>query len=143
MICPSAMARDGAVIRPEGVGDVAPAPIIVPTVGAAVRPLSPVHLRAVRLINDDSEIRWVRRSREGWRWRDGVDAAIGEESERYRVTFDVSGLVRVTECSQRYLVYSAADQAGDAQHGATVKISVQQLGTRAASMPASIILTIA
>jgi hypothetical protein len=31
-------------------------------------------------------VRWVRRSRAGWRWIDGADVPLAEEAERYLVT---------------------------------------------------------
>lgn len=53
--------------------------------GASVLPPSPVHLRAEVLAGGGALIRWMRRSRIGWRWQDGVDVPLGEEAEAYRV----------------------------------------------------------
>lgn len=54
--------------------------------GRAIRPLSPVHGRW----SDDGAggltIDWVRRSRSGFAWRDGIDVPLGEDGELYRVS---------------------------------------------------------
>jgi hypothetical protein len=54
--------------------------------GEAMRPPSPVHLRAERRTNGDLALSWVRRSRNGWVWLSGSDTPLGEESESYRLT---------------------------------------------------------
>lgn len=51
-----------------------------------LRPLSPVHLRAVRLENGDIEFSWIRRTRiDGDLW-EVQDVPLGEESEEYVVS---------------------------------------------------------
>jgi hypothetical protein len=47
-------------------------------------PLAPCHLDAVDLGGGDWSVTWVRRTRRGGAWRDGVEASLGEASERYR-----------------------------------------------------------
>lgn len=56
-----------------------------PVTGASVVPPAPVRLRAEILPDGGALLRWVRRSRTGWRWQDGADAPLGEELERYQV----------------------------------------------------------
>ena len=51
----------------------------------ALRPLSPVHLKAEFDASGNLRLRWIRRSRRGFAWIDGVDVPLGETSEEYRV----------------------------------------------------------
>lgn len=53
--------------------------------GASVLPPSPVHLRIAAEPGGATRLSWIRRSRAGWRWVDGVDAPLGEETEAYQV----------------------------------------------------------
>ena len=69
-------------------------------------------------------MRWTRRSRAGWRWIDGVDAPLGEERERYRVTL-ASG--REVECDAPALWVPDADRG---------RVEVRQRGTVAESRAA-------
>ncbi|MHA0317613.1 phage tail protein [Sphingomonas melonis] len=114
----------------SGVGDAAaPATAEVIVTGASVAPPSPVHLGLQRDAGSGRRLGWIRRSRAGWTWRDGLDAAVGEESERYRVTIERPvGGVRSVETTAPTL----SIEAGDA--GAVV--SVVQQGTLAISSPA-------
>jgi hypothetical protein len=102
--------------------------------GCSVVPPSPVHLRWAAAGDGGAEVSWVRRSRNGWRWIDGADAPLGEESERYRVTIASGGSERVLETG----VASTAVAAGERAAGVTV--TVRQLGSFGASPPASITL---
>ncbi|MET4896189.1 phage tail protein [Sphingomonadaceae bacterium jetA1] len=54
--------------------------------GLSVCPPAPVHWRCRRGADGRVTLGWTRRSRNGWRWIDGVDAPLGEEVERYRLT---------------------------------------------------------
>jgi hypothetical protein len=105
--------------------------------GEALRPPAPVHLRARREASGDISLRWVPRSRAGWAWRDGGDAPLAEESERYEVTIIGPSFTRRTEVSAPALLYSAAEQAMDGAAG-EVNVSVVQIGTHARSRPAMI-----
>jgi Putative phage tail protein len=98
--------------------------------GQALLPPSPVHLSATRLANGDTEIRWVRRSRDGWRWIDGVDAPVGEEAESYRIdlTPDV-GAARAEQTSGALLTYANAERMVDIGNSATaMTVAVRQNG---------------
>lgn len=53
--------------------------------GTSVLPPAPVHLRAETTSGGEILLRWTRRSRAGWRWQDGVEAPLGEETEQYRI----------------------------------------------------------
>ena len=70
-----------ARVLASGVGDEAAAVADAAVDGASVRPPSVARLRW-----DGEMVRWIRRSRAGWRWSDGADAALAEEFERYLVT---------------------------------------------------------
>lgn len=102
----------------------------------ALRPLSPVHLQAVWQPNGDIAVTWVRRSRAGFDWIDGVDAPLAEESEQYRVDIlDGAGMVRrAIPASAPTVLYSAAQQTADfGAQSATLTLSVTQLSAAAGS----------
>jgi hypothetical protein len=90
----------------------------------ALRPLAPVHVRAVR---DGSgvTIRWVRRTRaEGDSWTGEVP--LGEDSERYEVDI-ISGavVVRTLSTATPTIHYAAADELADfgvTQSSLTVRV---------------------
>ena len=106
--------------------------------GEAMRPPSPVHLRARRLANGDLALGWVRRSRTGWVWLSGSETPLGEEAEAYRLTLAGEGFERsLTLASPAYL-YTAAEQSADGLAG-PLEIEVVQLGTSAPSRPASLV----
>lgn len=99
--------------------------------GEALIPPSPVHLRVER-VGDELAVRWVRRSRAGWRWTSGSDVPMAEESERYAVrVLDGDRLVRGAEVAEPAWTYSAAMVAADGVAGTMVTIEVAQVGTRA------------
>lgn len=109
----------GGAMQFKGVGPSELASAVVP-VGAAVtaqalRPLAPVHLRAVREPGGGIAISWVRRSRQAFDWLDGGDAPLAEESERYVVRLQPDGgAERVSESTTPDFIYSAAEQLADA-----------------------------
>jgi hypothetical protein len=102
--------------------------------GLSVAPPAPVHLREI-LGEDGPEIHWVRRSRTGWRWIDGIDAPLGEEAERYRVTIAPSGAPeRIVETSEPRVLLDAGERADG------VTVTVRQVGSLGLSAPAAITL---
>lgn len=105
--------------------------------GQAVLPPAPVHGVAMMLANGDIDVRWVRRSRNGWRWLDGVDVPLVEEAERYRVTLTPDhGLPRTIEQAESRFTYSASARAADRAGGATqVIVSISQAGSFGLSRP--------
>ena len=117
-------------VRAIGTGDGGSAPATIDFAGNADRPLAPVFLRYTR-DGADVVFGWVRRSRVGFAWLDGVDAPLGEGGESYRVEVQRGGLpvrtVTVAEPAWRYL---AADRAADGTaSGVSVVVSVTQLGS--------------
>ena len=94
--------------------------------GNGLRPLSPVHLRAVAS-GGDIGLSWVRRTRlEGDSW-EGSDVPLAEESERYHLSvWHNAALVREIEVSEATWAYTAAMQADDGVSGA-VEVRVAQV----------------
>ena len=118
----------------SGVGDAAPVEAELVVTGVSVAPPAPVHVRLERLADSSSRVNWVRRSRAGWRWSDGLDAPLGEESERYRVTITRSdGGVGIVETATPWISIEAGEAIAD--------IAVAQQGTLALSPPARLVPT--
>jgi Putative phage tail protein len=138
-------ALEGVRIMATGIADGSAPPIsIAGSVGASLRPLSPVHLRAERMASGDVEITWIRRSRAGWRWLDGLDVPLSEERELYRVTIAPNvGAMRVLDVELSSYTYSVAERAADQLAGATsLTLTVSQVGARGISNPAVTTLTL-
>jgi Putative phage tail protein len=138
-----ASAVGGVKVMAVGVGDSAGVVVDGPeSVGASVRPLSPVNLKESAQ-GADRLLQWTRRSRAGWPWRDLVDAPIGEESERYRVTKVASGRPNaVVDVDASSWTYAASERAADFAAGAThALISVVQIGALSLSQPAQIMIS--
>jgi Putative phage tail protein len=133
-IIPGVRVMATGVSDPVGVIAVGPSDI-----GAAARPVSPAHLSA-QTAGADIGIAWVRRSREGWRWADGVDVPVGEENERYRLTKVAAGRPDfIAEVFTPGWIYLAAERAADQAAGAAIAtISVVQVGSLGVSRPVSI-----
>lgn len=94
--------------------------------GEAMRPVSPVHLRA--WLRSDGSLRctWVRRSRRGWAWLDGVDAPLDCSMERYRISLQGSTILLEQETSVPEAQFSAQEVV--ALGGGTADLSVVQVG---------------
>ncbi|HEX8223936.1 MAG TPA: phage tail protein [Allosphingosinicella sp.] len=107
--------------------------------GEALRPPSPVHLRAERLANGDLALGWTRRSRSGWVWLSGSDTPLGEETEAYRLTLAGEGFERSLVLASPACLYTAAEQSADGLAG-PLSIELVQLGTSAPSRPASLVI---
>ena len=108
----------------------------------ALLPPSPVRLVASRQANGDTQINWVRRSRIGWRWLDGSDAPLGEESEAYRLTLTPTiGTARIVTPATADYLYTAAMRAADIATGATaLSLTIQQSGQFGQSRPSMIFI---
>lgn len=114
-----------------GVGDADPVETTVMVTGRSATPPAPVALHAVPA-SGGRLLRWTRRSRAGWRWRDGTDAPIGEGVERYQLRIMVAGApdtVAMSDAPEWFLEGPAA---------ATVE--VRQAGDHGLSPPATMIL---
>ncbi len=98
-------------IRARGPGDGDAPPIQNLTVtGLALRPLSPVHLRARRLADDSIHLLWTRRSRNGFAWIDRSDAPLAEEREHYELRISAAGNMLVLEASTSETVIGMIEQ---------------------------------
>ncbi len=119
------------VIKAVGAGEdpVSIAPIdLIPT-GAALRPLSPVAMTVTAQPGGDLAIGWTRRSRAGFAWIDATDAPLAEESEAYRVTVMLGGVVMrtVTVAAPQWLYTATAQAADRASAAGEATIAVAQL----------------
>jgi hypothetical protein len=131
-------------ILASGIGDADPATAGCVIGGLAVRPLSPVHLAAERQADGAIRLRWIRRSREGWNWPDGIETPLGEEREAYRliVTPDRGARWHV-ELDRPETAFSASQLTALRTQGATrPSCEITQLGRMAASLPSAINITL-
>ncbi|HEX9932879.1 MAG TPA: hypothetical protein VGB08_08575, partial [Allosphingosinicella sp.] len=103
----------------------------------ALRPPPPVHLRAAQEADGALAVSWVRRSRLGGAWASGGDAPLGEESEVYLATVAGGGASRTFTLAAPAFVYPAAERQADGI-SYPVTITVSQVGTHAASRPATL-----
>jgi hypothetical protein len=115
----------------ESLGDVGAQTLVF--AAQALRPLSPAGLTAAIQANGDTLCSWIRRSRAGFDWIDGVDAPLAEDSEQYQITVLANGVaVRQITAAVSFYVYAAADRAADAAFGA-LAIRVSQVSAQVGS----------
>jgi hypothetical protein len=128
----------GATIRVAafGLADTgSEAATLIPT-GEALRPPCPVHLRAVTGSDGSLRCTWVRRSRRGWAWLDGVDAPLDCSVERYRITLMGTSASTEIESNTPEIEIDAAEVS---RLGAgIIQIDVVQVGDFAISRPATL-----
>ena len=120
-------------IMASGPGDVS-GPVEVTTAlrGISIVPPSPVQLDWSEVGDGTAAVRWVRRSRIGWRWIDRVDAPLGEERELYRVLLTQGGVARNVEMTSPALSLAESERIGG------VTLDVRQVGALGESPPARI-----
>ncbi len=130
---PVAALNNDVTVLASGLGDSVPVAASVAVTGASVLPPAPVHLAAARESDGSVMLSWVRRSRQGWHWIDGVDVPLVEESERYRIAIHPpTGLASEMETTAPVATLAAsACPAGS-------MIEVAQIGNAGASRPAAI-----
>ncbi|HVJ03794.1 MAG TPA: phage tail protein, partial [Sphingomonas sp.] len=129
-----AAALGGAVrLLAQGSGDETAAEAESAITGVSVLPLAPAQLRLARS-PDGGELRWVRRSRTGWGWIDGVDAPLGEEAERYRITISTAAGERIEETAEALTRLTGAERVAGA------RVEVRQIGARGLSPAAAMIV---
>jgi hypothetical protein len=81
--------------------------------GRALKPYSPVQIAGER-DGDDLIISWVRRTRIGGEWKDGVDVPLSETTEQYEINIlDGLDVVRTLTSTTPTVTYTAADQTTD------------------------------
>lgn len=119
----------------SGIGDTAgPVASDCAILGGSVRPPSPAQVR-LETLDGTPTLSWGRRSRAGFRWIDGGDVPLVEESEAYRVTITpLVGGVRDVTTAER----GCALDPGEAVSGTVVEI--RQIGTFGESLPAMFLL---
>ena len=126
------VAEVGASVRLAaiGLGDVEPVEAAMTVRGEALVPPSPVHLSARGDGSGGWAIGWTRRSRSGWRWSNGGDVPLAEESERYAVrVLDGDVVVRSAETIMPGWTYDAGMIAADGVAGRMLAVEVRQVGT--------------
>jgi hypothetical protein len=99
--------------------------------GRNLKPFAPVHVKGSRDGSGNLTISWIRRSRIGGEWRDGVDIALGEESEKYEVDImSGSTIKRTIALTSPSASYSAAEQTTDfGSPQSSVKVRAYQLSS--------------
>ena len=81
--------------------------------GLGLRPLSPVHVRGVK-VSGDIVLSWVRRTRWGGDSWETIEVPLAEDSEHYEVDVLMDGnVVRTLSAQSPSVVYGAADQIAD------------------------------
>jgi hypothetical protein len=139
LAAPAGSAGGEARIAAHGVGDPPEGALAArPITCEALRPPSPVHL-AAEPSDGGLMLRWVRRSRQGWAWPSEGDTPLGEESERYRIEIAGEGFGRTATVTEPFYLYSAAERAADG--GGPALVTIVQLGTFAASRPATLLVS--
>jgi hypothetical protein len=110
--------------------------VTVQATGESLRPPPPVRLDAMPGGSGDLLLSWVRRSRRGWAWIDGIDTPLGENREEYRIT--ISGPLGSFErtSTQPELTVTATELAPVGSGEATVE--VRQIGDWGPSRPAQV-----
>jgi hypothetical protein len=94
----------------------------------ALRPLSPVQLRATRA-TDGVQISWIRRTRrDGDSWAAG-DVPLGEEREAYAIDIlSGSTVLRTLDAAEQTVLYPAADEIADfGAAQSSLSVSIAQL----------------
>jgi hypothetical protein len=139
----AAQVGDGAAtIAAIGLADPDPVYAAVADPGLSRRPLSPVHGLVREKPDGSLSCVWCRRSRGSWRWLDGVETPLNEQSEAYLVgvgSTDAPDLRWETALPQ--LELDAAGWAAVRSAHAGKPLWVRQVGTFALS-PALLLTTI-
>ncbi len=128
--------RDNANIAAIGLADDEPVYAPLTNGGIATKPLAPVHGSARESAAGGLELCWIRRARGAWNWPDGVDAALVEQSESYRVGLGTVAAPDLTwDVSDPQLLIDASTHAGLQTNHAGKPFWVRQIGTHALSDP--------
>jgi len=123
----------------SGVGDTEPVEARCVLAGRSVLPPSPVGLRVALAGDGNAAVRWIRRSRAGWRWIDGGDVPLGEDAEVHVVRIvSATGAVRTVETSVSSVTVTGAERSAG-----PVAVEVRQRGLFGLSAPARIMVAAA
>lgn len=124
----------GTAIVGIGLGDAEPVHAPIANPGITLRPLAPVHPRALRLADGALALGWTRRARGAWNWPDEVDAPLVEQAESYRVGLGpVDAPLLAWEVSAPELSIPAATLAPLASAHPGAALWVRQAGNSALS----------
>jgi len=97
---------------------------------ASLAPPSPVHATLRRRSDGHVELRWTRRVRGGWQWRDGIDQPLVEETELYEIGQGPIGAPTfVRRSSKPFAEFASSEIENDGS------VWVRQIGTYASSTP--------
>ncbi|MFS2110733.1 phage tail protein [Sphingomonas sp. Sphisp140] len=120
----------------EGAADMGdPATARATVDGISLLPLAPVHLAAQPLPEGGVQLRWTRRSRRDWLWRDHIDVTPEPDGERYRIT-----LIPATGASWTVDTLAPEMTLPIGTDTSGLGIEVRQLGTAGPSPPATLSL---
>lgn len=103
--------------------------------GVNLRPLSPVYLNGSRASSNDWSLSWIRRSRVDAGLRDGVDAALAEETQAYEVEIYANNtyatIKRTLTTTTPAAAYTSADQITDfGTNQSTLYVKIYQLSAQ-------------
>lgn len=130
-------AQAGGEVRIAATGAAAPLTLPITSAGRAERPLAPVHLRAFWQADGSLMIRWIRRSRSGYEWRDGVDAPLDAPAEAYQLVIIAGNTSETNACGAAEWTIPPASLAAWRSAGVTgIDVEVRQVGAAALSIPA-------
>lgn len=104
--------------------------------GVGLKPYSPVHVSATRNGSEDAIYTWIRRTRIGGEWREGVNAELSETTEAYEIDIlDALGgnvLRTITGLTSPTATYTAAQQTtdfGSPQALGTIPTAIYQISS--------------
>jgi len=136
---PTEMVGASVQVRPNGLADDDHPGVSMTMSGEALRPSSPVNLKAT-LDEGGLTLSWTRRSRLGWAWVDGLDAPLSETVELYRVEISGTASELSFDTVEPRLVVGSDNLAVLGSGEATIEI--KQVGDYALSRPLGITLTL-
>ncbi len=129
-------------IEALGVGDIQPATASILVSGNALKPRSPVHAYARKLLSGDIEISWIRRTRIDPGWQDGVDIPLYEDTQRFVVIVNSNGIVLGEWPSDQISLIIATAEFSGLAPGTICTAEIRQQGRFALSEPAIITFTL-
>ncbi len=134
---------DTVMVEGLGLADALPALSSAIAQSLAATPLAPVHGRSIIGLDGALTLRWVRRSRIDFGWRDGVDQAMVEGFEQYGVALMVNGqAIKEYLAGQSSIEISAAEWTSLAiPESANVTAEVRQIGKHRQSPPLTIAIS--
>ena len=104
--------------------------------GITLRPLFPVHPKAMMLPDGSLDLSWTRRSRGAWSWIDSVGTPLNEQAEAYRITYGPADFpVALWHVDTPRLTLSPQDQADLTSQLPGGAFHVQQQGNHGLSDP--------